>query len=233
MPLPTLQSTAQVVGTFCGVRHNGMLIVEVESLTFNALPLPPRATVQVLLLLHLCRRKGSVTLTCLLRKCFHLSSSQLKSLIFIQQYHYIQSSACHAHFLPGRCACYSHGCPVYRLLRNFSLDRGLVKNARVLVTAVDDRLITVRILRPSTSGELIPNGDEELLIPRITFTHELQSGYTLLRRQFPLAPAYATTFKAAKALVSTASGSTSHDLCFLTGNCTPPCLLSAIALMPV
>ncbi|GJE90161.1 hypothetical protein PsYK624_062880 [Phanerochaete sordida] len=38
VPLPALQSVAQVVGIFSGVRHDGMLIADVESITFNALP---------------------------------------------------------------------------------------------------------------------------------------------------------------------------------------------------
>jgi len=41
---------------------------------------------------------------------------------------------------------------------------------------------------------------ENVLIPRITFTHELPSVHTLIRRQFPLAPAYATTFNSCQGL---------------------------------
>ncbi|OBZ77961.1 ATP-dependent DNA helicase pif1 [Grifola frondosa] len=80
---------------------------------------------------------------------------------------------------------------VYRLLRNLSLDRGLVKNVRVVIVAIGSRLVTVRILR-GVGGVSVVEA-EDILIPRITFTLSLPSGHTLLRRQFPLAPAYATT----------------------------------------
>ena len=41
---------------------------------------------------------------------------------------------------------------------------------------------------------------EDILIPRITFIAELPSGYTLHRRQFPLAPSYATTFNSCQGM---------------------------------
>lgn len=87
---------------------------------------------------------------------------------------------------------------VYRLLRNLSLDRGLVKNIRVLVTDIGHRLITVRLLKEHNGITEID--EEDILIPRITFTYVLPSGHTLLRRQFPLAPAYATTFNSCQGL---------------------------------
>jgi hypothetical protein len=86
---------------------------------------------------------------------------------------------------------------VYRLLRNFSLDRGLVKNVRVVVVDVDTRIVTVRLLHP---GDLTDSEGEDILIPRISFLYQLPSGHTLLRRQFPLAPAYATTFNSCQGL---------------------------------
>jgi len=82
---------------------------------------------------------------------------------------------------------------VYRILRNFSVDRGLVKNTRVVVTELGVRLITVRILGQQHAGE-------DILIPRITFTATLKSGHTLIRRQFPLALAYAVTFHGCQGL---------------------------------
>lgn len=85
---------------------------------------------------------------------------------------------------------------VYRLLRNFSLDRGLVKNMRCLITDIGHRVVTVRLLRMDRAGV----EDELILLPRISFTHSLCSGHTLLRRQFPLAPAYATTFNSCQGL---------------------------------
>jgi hypothetical protein len=88
---------------------------------------------------------------------------------------------------------------VFRLLRNFSVDRGLVKNVRVVVTHAGNRLITVRLLR-GIAGAVSRIDDEDILIPRINFPTTLPSGHTLSRRQFPLAPAYATTFNSCQGL---------------------------------
>src|SRR5882762_12006044 len=44
------------------------------------------------------------------------------------------------------------------------------------------------------------NPAEDILIPRISFIYGLSSGHTLLRKQFPLAPAYATTFNSCQGL---------------------------------
>jgi hypothetical protein len=85
---------------------------------------------------------------------------------------------------------------VYRLLRNFSVEHGLVKNTRVLIIALGNSLITVRQL---SSPQHSPS-NQELLIPRIHFTEKLHSGHTLLRKQFPLAAAYATTFHSCQGL---------------------------------
>lgn len=90
---------------------------------------------------------------------------------------------------------------VYRLLRNFSIDSGLVKNVRVVIKDVGQRIVVVRILK-DINGD--PQEDEtNILIPRINFTHEIGDwGHTLLRRQLPLAlaPAYATTFNSCQGL---------------------------------
>ena len=87
---------------------------------------------------------------------------------------------------------------VYRLLRNFSVDRGLVKNVCVVVIDVGTRIVTVRLLHPGGANHR--GTGEDILIPRISFLHNLPSGHTLLRRQFPLAPAYATTFNSCQGL---------------------------------
>lgn len=89
---------------------------------------------------------------------------------------------------------------VFRLMRNMSLDRGLVKNVRVVVIGLGNRLITVRLLRgvAGITGDAMDS--EDILIPRISFTADLASGHTLLRKQFPLAPAYATTFNSCQGL---------------------------------
>lgn len=83
---------------------------------------------------------------------------------------------------------------VYRLLRNLSIDLGLVKNARVIVIATGFKLITVRLLQEAQ----INPGD--ILLPRIVFKDRLLSGHTLCRRQFPIAPAYASTFHSCQGL---------------------------------
>ena len=88
---------------------------------------------------------------------------------------------------------------VFRLLRNLSVDRGLVKNVRVVVAQVGTRLITVGLLK-GVAGGMNQMDNELILIPRICFTTTLASGHTLLRRQFPLAPAYSTTFNSCQGL---------------------------------
>jgi hypothetical protein len=89
---------------------------------------------------------------------------------------------------------------VFRLLRNFSLDLGLVKNVRVVVIDVGVRIVTVRLLRGMSGVTGTYVDSEDILIPRISFTAALSSGHTLLRRQFPLAPAYSTTFNSCQGL---------------------------------
>jgi hypothetical protein len=89
---------------------------------------------------------------------------------------------------------------VFRLLRNFSLDLGLVKNVRVVVIDVGVRIVTVRLLRGMSGGNGAYVDSEDILIPRISFTATLSSGHTLLRHQFPLAPAYSTTFNSCQGL---------------------------------
>jgi ATP-dependent DNA helicase PIF1 len=70
---------------------------------------------------------------------------------------------------------------VYRLMRNLSVDRGLVKNVKVIVVGVGpgNRLITVRLLRLTEAGQAATA--EDIFIPRITFLTDLHSGYTLCR----------------------------------------------------
>jgi len=87
---------------------------------------------------------------------------------------------------------------VYRLLRNFSIDLGLVKNAQVVVIRLGSKLITVRVLQSSQTCDAVTPSD--ILLPRITFKERLRSGHTLCRRQFPLACAYASTFHSCQGL---------------------------------
>jgi len=88
---------------------------------------------------------------------------------------------------------------VCRLLRNLSVDCGLVKNTRVLIVNLGCHLITVRLI----DNQSDPSGhhSEDILIPHIIFTYKLPSfGHTLIRRHFPLAPCYATTFNSCQGL---------------------------------
>jgi ATP-dependent DNA helicase PIF1 len=84
---------------------------------------------------------------------------------------------------------------VYRLMRNISIERALVKNARVVARHIGQRVITVRLIRDGLEG------CEDFLIPRICFeyTNPIHR-QTILRRQFPLAPAYSTTFNSCQGL---------------------------------
>lgn len=88
----------------------------------------------------------------------------------------------------------------YCLLRNFSVERGLVKNVRVKIVhlRVGVHIVSVKLVRNNSTAS--PNNDELFLIPRISFTDSLRSGRTLLRMQFPLAPAYAATFNSCQSL---------------------------------
>jgi len=81
---------------------------------------------------------------------------------------------------------------LYRILHNFSLDRGLVKNARVSVTDIG---INVRLL-----GDNDSLNNEDILLPCITFSSRLPSAHTLIRKQFPIAAAHATTFNSCQGL---------------------------------
>ena len=67
---------------------------------------------------------------------------------------------------------------VYRLLRNFSIELGLVKNARVVVTGIGSKLITVHLLQSAQAPGVNPG---DVLLPRITFKERLLSGHTLCR----------------------------------------------------
>lgn len=100
---------------------------------------------------------------------------------------------------------------MYRILRNFSIERGLVKNARVVVTRLGTRLVGIRLL--TYDG---PFG-EEILLPRITFTATLPSRHTLVRKQFPIALAYAASFHSCQGLTLTRVGLDLDIPCFTHG----------------
>lgn len=87
---------------------------------------------------------------------------------------------------------------VYRLLQNFSLDCGLVKNTCMIVTDIGTRLVTVCLICEQRG--VLHTDSEDILIPRISFIYRLPSGHTLLRRQFPLTARYAATFNSCQGL---------------------------------
>jgi hypothetical protein len=88
---------------------------------------------------------------------------------------------------------------IYRFMRNMSVDKGMVKNMQCVITDLGSRLITVRFVRGAGSIGYV--GTEEVLIPHINFNATFPaSRYTLMCRQIPLAPAYATTFNSCQGL---------------------------------
>ena len=83
------------------------------------------------------------------------------------------------------------------LMRNISIDSGLVKNARVIVRRLLDHVVEVETL-PSSSNAY---HSAKFLLPRILF--EFRPKYcpwTIQRHQFPLQLAYATTFNSCQGL---------------------------------
>lgn len=82
------------------------------------------------------------------------------------------------------------GC-VCAILRNMSVEKGLVKNARVTVVNVHRRFVEVKLA----------DRDEVHCLPRIMFSFmPPHSDWTVNRRQFPLRLAYATTFNGCQGL---------------------------------
>lgn len=82
------------------------------------------------------------------------------------------------------------GC-ICSIMRNLSVEKGLVKNARVKL--VDSRRNCVKV-------QLIDCGSFHW-IPRITFEfHPERCPWTIVRRQIPLRLAYATTFNSCQGL---------------------------------
>lgn len=71
------------------------------------------------------------------------------------------------------------------VMRNLNIADGLVNGTKVIVTAISNRLITVRL----------PQSTQPIGIPRITFRFAFVEGSPLLirRRQFPLMLAYSMT----------------------------------------
>jgi hypothetical protein len=84
--------------------------------------------------------------------------------------------------------------------RNLSLESGLVKNAKVIIQELNRYSIKVGILplRPTS----ISSADiQSYPLSRINFEFNPQrSSWTVLRRQFPLRLAYATTFNSCQGM---------------------------------
>lgn len=81
------------------------------------------------------------------------------------------------------------GC-ICSLMRNMSVQNGLVKNARVIVQRLHQRLVEIRVINNRT-GQL----GETFCLPRIRFEFTpMRASWTVHRLQFPLRLAYATTF---------------------------------------
>lgn len=89
-----------------------------------------------------------------------------------------------------------------RMMRNFSMDGALVKNTRMAVVDIAPHIITIRLIRPTSEPGPVPAylDTDTRAIPRIPFNHVLHSGHTLIRRQYPIAPAYGTTFNSCQGL---------------------------------
>ena len=77
-------------------------------------------------------------------------------------------------------------------MRNTTVENGLVRNVRVHITALHRRFVEVHI----------PHTREIHCLPRITFSfNPARSSWTVNRKQFPLRPAYATTFNGCQGLM--------------------------------
>lgn len=87
------------------------------------------------------------------------------------------------------------GC-ICSLMRNMSVQKGLVKNARLTIVRLHQRYIEVRVINNRT-GEL---GDIHCL-PRIRFDFTPpRASWTVQRLQYPLRLAYSTTFNGCQGL---------------------------------
>jgi len=87
---------------------------------------------------------------------------------------------------------------LFKLMHNLSIDKGLVKNMCVVITSLWTYTIGIRKLTTFGGRNLLDPGIYYL--PWIKYTHQDPSGHTMIRLQFPLAPAYTSTFNGCQGL---------------------------------
>jgi hypothetical protein len=82
------------------------------------------------------------------------------------------------------------------LCRNLSVEKGLVKNSRVIVRRLLPMMVEVELLDSSLHRE-----ETIFCLPRINFDFQPSfAPWSVERRQIPLRPAYATTFNSCQGL---------------------------------
>jgi hypothetical protein len=98
-------------------------------------------------------------------------------------------------------------CCIASIMRNLSVEKGLVKNARVQVMELLPNVVKICLLQQNqvwTQSQVPNTADAEVstfCLPRITFEfHPHRANWTVQRRQFPLRLAYATTFNSCQGL---------------------------------
>ena len=96
------------------------------------------------------------------------------------------------------------GC-IASIMRNMSIEDGLVKNARVQVVSLQPNVVQVRLLQQGGIRRRTPGAGladmPTFFLPRIGFEFQPpRANWTVQRRQFPLRLAYATTFNSCQGL---------------------------------
>lgn len=87
------------------------------------------------------------------------------------------------------------------LQRNLSIQKGLVKNSRVLIRKLLPHLVEVQLLSENLTTGSNDYSETIFPIPRITFEFKPHyAPWTVTRKQFPLRLAYATTFNSCQGL---------------------------------
>src|ERR1700712_6006614 len=84
------------------------------------------------------------------------------------------------------------------VMRNLSLEKGLVKNTRVIIQQLQRYSVVVRVLSLNPALQTAP---VTIPVSRITFEfNPHRSNWTVQRRQFPFRLAYAATFNSSQGL---------------------------------